>query len=64
MKNYKTTILGAILAVLQVWAVADLEHLESPKTIFSLVISGGIALLGFLLSDDVLKRKSLNDKAR
>lgn len=64
MKHYKTTILGAILAVLQVWATADLEHLESPKTIFSLVVSGGIALIGVLMKDDVLKRKSLNDKAR
>ena len=64
MKHYRTTILGAILAVLQVWATADLENLGSPKTIFSLVVSGGIALLGFLMKDDVLKRKSLNDKAR
>jgi len=64
MKNYKTTILGCLLAVLQAWATADLEHLGSPKTIFSLVISGGIALIGFLMKDDVLKRKSLNDKAR
>jgi hypothetical protein len=54
MKNYKTTILGALLAVLQVWATADFEHLNSPKTIFSLLVSGGIALLGFLLKDDIL----------
>lgn len=61
MKHYKTTILGVILAVLQAWATADFEHLESPKTIFSLVISGGIGALGFLLKDDILKKKTKNN---
>lgn len=64
MKNYKTTILGALLAVLSAWLTADFEHLDSPKTIFSLVVSGGVALIGFLMKDDVLKKKSLNDKAK
>lgn len=57
MKHYKTTILGILLAVFQAWLTVDFEHLWSPKTIFHLVISAGIAIIGVLLKDDVLKRK-------
>lgn len=63
MKNYKTTILGALLAVLQVLATADLDNLTSQKTIFSLIVSSGIALIGYLMKDDIIKRKTLNQKA-
>ena len=52
--NYKTTILGLVLAVLMSWQNLDLDHPFSPKSIFTLIVSGGVAALGFLLKDDIL----------
>lgn len=53
--NWKTTILGLLLAILMSWSTMDLDNPFSPKSIFSLIVSGGVAALGFLLKDDVLK---------
>ena len=52
--NYKTTILGLVLAVLMSWQNLDLDHPFSAKSIFTLIVSGGVAALGFLLKDDIL----------
>ena len=54
--NYKTTILGLVLAVLMSWQNLDLDNPFSPKSIFTLIVSGGVAALGFLLKDDILKK--------
>jgi hypothetical protein len=57
MKNWKTTLMGATLAVLTAWSTISLEEQLTPKTILMLVISGGIAALGYLMNDDILKGK-------
>jgi VIT1/CCC1 family predicted Fe2+/Mn2+ transporter len=57
MKNWKTTLMGATLAVLTAWSTISLEEEMTPKTIMMLVISGGIAALGYLMNDDILKGK-------
>ena len=57
MKNWKTTLMGATLAVLTAWSTISLEEQLTPKTIMMLVISGGIAALGYLMNDDILKSK-------
>lgn len=57
MKNWKTTLMGATLAVLTAWSTISLEEQLTPKTILMLVISGGIAALGYLMNDDILKSK-------
>jgi VIT1/CCC1 family predicted Fe2+/Mn2+ transporter len=57
MKNWKTTLMGATLAVLTAWSTISLEEELTPKTILMLVISGGIAALGYLMNDDILKGK-------
>jgi|LakMenEpi03Aug12_release.lakeMendotaPanAssembly.Ray.scaffolds.fasta_scaffold3123155_2 VIT1/CCC1 family predicted Fe2+/Mn2+ transporter len=57
MKNWKTTLMGATLAVLTAWSTISLEEQLTPKTIMMLVISGGIAALGYLMNDDILKGK-------
>ena len=57
MKNWKTTLMGATLAVLTAWSTISLEEQLTPKTILMLVISGGIAALGYLMNDDILKVK-------
>ena len=57
MKNWKTTLMGATLAVLTAWSTISIEEQLTPKTIMMLVISGGIAALGYLMNDDILKSK-------
>jgi VIT1/CCC1 family predicted Fe2+/Mn2+ transporter len=57
MKNWKTTLMGVALAVLTAWSTISLEEELTPKTILMLVISGGIAALGYLMNDDILKGK-------
>jgi len=57
MKNWKTTLMGATLAVLTAWSTISLEEQLTPKTILMLVISGGIAALGYLMNDNILKGK-------
>lgn len=57
MKNWKTTLMGATLAVLTAWSTISLEEELTPKTILMLIISGGIAALGYLMNDDILKKK-------
>jgi VIT1/CCC1 family predicted Fe2+/Mn2+ transporter len=57
MKNWKTTLMGVALAVLTAWSTISLEEEMTPKTIMMLVISGGIAALGYLMNDDILKGK-------
>jgi VIT1/CCC1 family predicted Fe2+/Mn2+ transporter len=57
MKNWKTTLMGATLAVLTAWSTISIEEQLTPKTIMMLVISGGIAALGYLMNDDILKGK-------
>lgn len=57
MKNWKTTLMGATLAVLTAWSTISIEEQLTPKTILMLVISGGIAALGYLMNDDILKGK-------
>lgn len=57
MKNWKTTLMGATLAVLTAWSTISLEEELTPKTILMLVISGGIAALGYLMNDNILKGK-------
>lgn len=57
MKNWKTTLMGATLAVLTAWSTISLEEQLTPKTIMMLVISGGIAALGYLMNDNILKGK-------
>jgi hypothetical protein len=57
MKNWKTTLMGALLAVFTAWSTISIEDEITPKTIMMLVISGGIAALGYLMNDDILKSK-------
>lgn len=57
MKDWKTTLMGATLAVLTAWSTISLEEELTPKTILMLVISGGIAALGYLMNDDIFKKK-------
>jgi hypothetical protein len=57
MKNWKTTLMGVALAVLTAWSTISLEEELTPKTIMMLVISGGIAALGYLMNDNILKGK-------
>ena len=57
MKNWKTTLIGALLAVFTAWSTISIEDEITPKTIMMLVISGGIAALGYLMNDDILKSK-------
>ena len=57
MKNWKTTLMGALLAVFIAWSTISIEDEITPKTIMMLVISGGIAALGYLMNDDILKSK-------
>ncbi len=57
MKDWKTTLMGATLAVLTAWSTISLEEQLTPKTILMLVISGGIAALGYLMNDDIFKKK-------
>lgn len=57
MKNWKTTLMGALLAVFTAWSTISIEDEITPKTILMLVISGGIAALGYLMNDDILKSK-------
>ena len=51
MKNWKTTLMGATLAVLTAWSTISIEEQLTPKTIMMLIISGGIAALGYLYVD-------------
>lgn len=57
MKNWKTTLMGATLAVLTAWSTISLEEQLTPKTIMMLIISGGIAAIGYLMNDNILKKK-------
>ena len=57
MKNWKTTLMGALLAVFTAWSTISIEEEITPKTIMMLIISGGIAALGYLMNDDILKSK-------
>lgn len=57
MKNWKTTLMGATLAVLTAWSTISIEEQLTPKTIMMLIISGGIAALGYLMNDNILKKK-------
>ena len=57
MKNWKTTLMGATLAVLTAWSTISLEEELTPKTILMLIISGGIAAIGYLMNDNILKKK-------
>jgi len=57
MKDWKTTLMGATLAVLTAWSTISLEEELTPKTILMLIISGGIAALGYLMNDDIFKKK-------
>lgn len=52
--NYKTTIIGFSLAILMSWQNLEIDHPFSPKSIFSIIVSTGVAGLGFLLKDDIL----------
>jgi hypothetical protein len=55
-KNWKTTVMGLTLAVLMAWQGIDLEDPFSPKSIFTIIVSGGIGALGYLMKDDILKK--------
>ena len=57
MKNWKTTLMGATLAVLTAWSTISIEEQLTPKTIMMLIISGGIAAIGYLMKDNILKKK-------
>ena len=57
MKNWKTTLMGATLAVLTAWSTISIEEQLTPKTIMMLIISGGIAAIGYLMNDNILKKK-------
>ena len=49
--------MGATLAVLTAWSTISIEEQLTPKTIMMLIISGGIAAIGYLMNDNILKKK-------
>lgn len=55
--NWKTTLLGILFALFTAWGGLDLDNPFSPKSIFTLVISGGMAICGYLMKDDILKKR-------
>jgi len=55
-KDWKTTTIGILLALFTAWMGLDLDNPFSPKSIFTLVVSGGVAVFGYLSKDSMLKK--------